>query len=128
MSKNDFEEFPGLLGLTSKGVIGIHANWPMYPAEHGWEIALLYLGNHPPKTIFYQIEDIDRCILLLAGDIHKNKDPYDENSFHVAAWHEDLIELQSLGFVSGVMTMTEYEWNLHHYKQIPKRAFLKVNF
>lgn len=127
MSERNFSNFPGFLGLTSQGVIAIHADWPMYPAEHGWEVALLSLGYHPPKTIFYQIDDIDRCILLFAGDIQKAKDPFDENSFHVAIWHEDLIQLQSLGFVSGIIALVEYEWELHRFTQTPKGAHVFLN-
>jgi hypothetical protein len=127
MTRNNFSDFPGFLGLTSKGIIGIHAKWPMYTDEHGWELALLALGYHPPKTIFYQIDDIDRCILLFAGDISNAKDPFDEKYFHVALWHEDLVELFSLGFVTGITVMTEYEWELNRFNQIPKDAFVRIN-
>lgn len=29
------EDHPGYFGMTSRGVIAIHADWPMYPFEHG---------------------------------------------------------------------------------------------
>ena len=38
-------DHPGYLGLTSKGVILIHYDWPIYPLEHGWENALMSFGN-----------------------------------------------------------------------------------
>jgi hypothetical protein len=127
MKKKNESIFPGFLGLTSKGIIGIHADWPMYPEEHGWELALLSLGYHPPKTIFHQLDDIDRCILLIAGDVPEGKDPYDENFFHVAIWHEDILQLSFLGFVTGVLGMTEYEWDLHRFNQIPPGAGIFLN-
>lgn len=102
-----FQNHPGYLGLTSQGVIAIHADWPVYPTEHGWEVALEALGNFPEGTVFKKLDDIDHCYLLFVGDPGKEKDPYDEKHFHVAIWREDLVELCRRGFVSGVLTDRE---------------------
>lgn len=110
-----FQDHPGYLGLTSQGVIAIHADWPVYPAEHGWQVALETLGNFPEGMLFKQLDDIDRCYLFLGGAPLNKKDLYDERNLHVAIWREDLLELCRRGLVSGVMTEKEsvvqfYEW------------------
>ena len=97
-----FTDLPGYLGFTSKGVIAIHANWPAYPEEHGWQLPLLWFSIFPTGTRFNPIDDIDRCVLFLA-DLKCNKsDKFDESNFHVAVWHEDLLALQSQGYIRGV--------------------------
>jgi hypothetical protein len=97
-------------------VIAIHANWPAYPAEHGGAVALVSFGNFPRGTKFIAIDDIDRCVLLLAqGQTGFEEQPLDTRNFHIAAWHEDLLELASRGLVSGVHAVTEltWRWNQH---------------
>lgn len=96
------KDFPGYLGFTSRGVIAIHADWPAYPLEHGWQTAVITLGSHPSGTQFTRVDDIDQCALFLAEGPRKYDDPYDERAFHVAIWHEDLLEAHALGLVSGV--------------------------
>ncbi len=96
------EEHPGYFGLTSKGVIAIHADWPMYPFEHGWQEALLAFASLPKATHFIQIDDIDRCVLFVAGPISPGQDCFDERLSHVAAWYEDLVDLVREGHVEGV--------------------------
>ena len=88
-------EHPGYFGVTSQGVIAIHADWPMYPFEHGWKEALLAFGSLPRGTSFFQIDDIDQCLLFVAGVTPPKQDPYDSRFSHVAAWHEDLVQLET---------------------------------
>jgi len=110
-------EFPGYLGLTSEGVIAIHADWPAYPAEHGWEVALVSLGSFPQETQFVAIDDIDRGVLFLAtAQTRFEADPFDSRNLHVAAWHADLLNLASRGLVSGVHAVTELTWRLNQHR------------
>ena len=49
------EDHPGFFGITSQGVIAIHADWPMYPEEHGADLALLWLTALPQGTRFKRL-------------------------------------------------------------------------
>jgi hypothetical protein len=117
----DLRDHPGFFGITSQGVIAIHADWPIYPEEHGPDLALIWLTAFPPRTAFKSIDDIDRCCLLLAdvqGSNHKQ--PFSERNFHVAIWHEDLIDLQNSAFVRGVEgTLTERQWYERFLSSLP---------
>jgi hypothetical protein len=104
------EDHPGYLGFTSQGVIAIHADWPVYPMEHGWHMALVMLGSFPEGTKFKRISDIDQCALFLVLGSKEYDDPFDERAFHVAMWHEDLLEASKLGLVTGVERLTEREY------------------
>jgi hypothetical protein len=112
------EKFPGFLGYG--GIIAIHANWPMYPPGIGWKIALRTLGNFPTGTIFYEVDDIDRCKLLLNQEPHELKDPFDSNHYHIAVWHEDLIELQKKGFIEGVICKSDSEFEMIQFENFKK--------
>lgn len=96
------DQFAGFLGLTSRGVIAIHTDWPAYPREHGWAAALLTFGDFPIGTKFRCIDNIDQCALFLAVGTGGEKDPYDENALHIAVWHEDLIELDRMDLIWGL--------------------------
>lgn len=109
------DKFPGLLGYG--GIIAIHANWPMYPSGIGWQIALKTLGSFPRETKFYEISDIDRCKLLINKNPEKLTDPFESTHYHVAVWHEDLIELKKKGLVSGVAEKSEYEFELLRFEK-----------
>lgn len=100
---------PGFFGLTSQGVILIHADWPMYPEEHGEELALVWLSSFPTGTRFRKIDDIDRCLLFVADLKNTKPDPFDDWNFHVAVWHEDLIELHRKGLIEGVVAVSDRE-------------------
>jgi hypothetical protein len=102
------EDHPGYFGMTSRGVIAIHADWPMYPFEHGWEEALLAFCSLPSDTRFFQIDDIDKCFLFVAGTVSEKQDPYDERLFHVATWREDMFELIKRAYVDGMDLVSEY--------------------
>jgi len=97
----------------------LHADWPVYPAGHGWCIALHSLAVFPANTRFRQIDEIDKCFLCVAvgagSCLEPEGDLYDQRWFHVAVWHDDLLELRKRGLVSGVLT--EYEAALAWYEQ-----------
>lgn len=105
------QDHPAFFEMTSQGVIAIHADWPMYPEEHGAELALLWLTAFPQGTRFKRIDDIDRCNLFMADVKCSNTaDPFDERNLHVAVWHEDLLDLQSRGLIDGVSAVSERRW------------------
>jgi hypothetical protein len=113
------EDHPGYLGFTSAGVVLLHADWPVYPTEHGWLAALASLGSFPDRTAFSALDDIDRCLLLLADNHVANKvDPFSEKNFHVALWHEDILELVRRGLVHGAVGVTERVHELNHRRAI----------
>lgn len=112
------DKFPGFLGYG--GIIAIHANWPMYPSGIGWEIALITLGYFPKQTIFYEIDDIDRCKLLINQEPHKLNDPFDSNHYHIALWHEDLIELKEKGLIEGVIGKSNSEFEMMRFENFKK--------
>ena len=113
----ELETHPGYLGLTSDGVVLIHADWPTYGVTHGWEHSLVRLGMFPRKTVFTGIDDVDQCVLFLVGDPRAVKDKWSERHFHVAGWHEDLLELMRLGYVSG-NTLTASGWSALRAKEL----------
>jgi len=110
-----FEDFPGFLGYGS--IISIHANWPIYPGGIGWKIGLRNLGNFPVKTTFFEVDDIDGCMLFLNSNPTSNI----KNSLNVALWHEDLIELQINGYIDGVKPVTQYHWELNKFENLKKQ-------
>jgi hypothetical protein len=52
---------PGFLGYRSSGVVAIHADWPMYAAQHDWPTAPIGLGSFPTGTTFSLLDDIDQA-------------------------------------------------------------------
>jgi len=113
------DKFPGLLGYG--GIIAIHADWPMYPSGIGWQIALRTLGNFPKGTKFYEIDDIDRCKLLVNQDPKTLKAPFDSKHYHIAIWHEDLIKLKAKGLLDGVIEKSGYEFKLVCFENFKKQ-------
>jgi hypothetical protein len=82
----------------------IHADWPIYPAGHGPDCALETLCCFPRGTHFRAIDDIDRCLLLIAVEqIHRRHaaEEYSERHHHVALWHKDLRLLRDEGWLDG---------------------------
>ena len=105
------EDHPGFFVITSQGVIAIHADWPMYPEEHGANLALLWLTAFPQGARFKRLDDIDRCNLFIADVKCTNRaNAFDDRNLHVAVWHEDLLELRERGFVEGVSPVSERRW------------------
>jgi hypothetical protein len=113
-------EHPGYLGYTSQGVVAIHGDWPMYPAEHDWLTALASLGSFPAGTTFSRLDDIDRCVLLLADNLSEDRDPFSQRNFHVALWHADFLELANRGYVQGPIAVTERVHQLNDLMEIAK--------
>lgn len=106
----NFEDYPGYLGRTSKYLlVALHADWPAYPVDHGWETALFYLCSFPEGTTFVVVDDIDRCLLLRAD--YPIKHPKAKRiEMHVAVWHEDMLDLASRGLVAGAEFGNERDW------------------
>lgn len=113
-------DHPGYFGITSQGVIAIHADWPIYPEEHGPDLALMWLTAFPPGTAFKTIDDIDRCNLFLADVKCSNRsDPFDDRNFHVAVWNEDLLRLRSDAYIEGVTPTTPRRWEEIKRSELP---------
>ena len=122
-SDRSLRDHPGYLGLTSEGVLAIHADWPSYPIEHGWLTALVNLCSFPRETTFTEIDDIDRCLLLSAEDLAPDDAGdglFSPKRYHAAVWHTDLIELGGLGYVSGVKAITDRVHELNHWLDIAR--------
>ena len=69
----------------------------------------------PQGTTFAALDDIDRCILFLAqGQSDAEVEPLDERNFHVAAWHEDLLDLADRYLLQGIHRITELTWRINH--------------
>jgi hypothetical protein len=110
------DKFPGYLG----GFTAIHADWPNYPSGSGWEIALRTFGYFPKETEFYKIDDIDTVVLFINENPKSLKDCFDYKYYHIAIWHEDLIELKRLGYIEGVNEISEFEFQLLRFENIKK--------
>lgn len=121
-----FEHFAGYLGFTSRGVIAIHANWPAYPAEHGWEVALVTLGNFPIGTRFRAIDDIDRCLLFVADGTVRGGDDFSPEAMHIAIWHEDLLELSERQLISGASFVTEQSYEREKSQALPSDLYVRM--
>ncbi|MEO9871178.1 hypothetical protein [Ekhidna sp.] len=114
---------PGLLHYTENnlpGMMAIHADWPIYPPGMGWKLALTTMANFPNGTSFYQIDDIDKCILFVDSDPGNLTDVYDYKNYHLAMWHEDLIELQEMSLIEGVRAISDFEFSMIKFKEIEK--------
>lgn len=118
----NLEDHPGYLGLTSAGVLAIHADWPAYATQHGWISALTSLCMFPAGTAFRPLDDIDRCVLLLAQGVSTNDDPFSETNFHVALWHDDALDLARRGLLRGPVGVTERVHQLNTLREIENRA------
>jgi hypothetical protein len=123
-------EHPGFMEYEGGTIEVLHADWPVYPAGHGWRVALQSLAVFPTKISFRRIDDIDRCYLLVAVGsgpcLEPAGDLYDAKWFHVAVWHEDLFELHQRGLISGVSLLTEYEAALAYYEK-HKNLFVEID-
>jgi hypothetical protein len=116
----ELENHPGCLGLTSRGVVLIHVDWPAYAMTHGWEGALIAFGRFPRATVFVGLDDIDQCVLFVAGDLRRIKDRWSEQLLHIATWHEDVLELSRLGYVRG-KTLTAQQWSTSRANELAER-------
>lgn len=116
------EETPGYFGMTSRGVIAVHQDWPTYPEEHGESTALRAFGMFPIGTRFEMLDDVDQAVLFIAyppesqTGTRVNKDPWKAVGRHVAVWHEDLLELQDSGRIVGMSFCTEEMWRYNRHQ------------
>ncbi|MGE3413420.1 MAG: hypothetical protein AB7L91_14455 [Dehalococcoidia bacterium] len=98
-----FGEHPGSLGWVSDGVWeAIHADWPAYPGDRSWELALLRFGDFPSDAVFTCLSVIDQCALFVAGVSIKDPDLFSDRHMHVAVRLEELLELDDRNLVTGV--------------------------
>lgn len=104
------DDHPGYLGWTSRGLRVLHADWPTYPAEHGWRVALRSLGQFPKGSRLTLVSEIDRCFLLLYGDRSQTKDPFDATLVHVAIYSSDAAELHKRQLITGAYELSLAEW------------------
>jgi hypothetical protein len=122
-------DHPGFLSYKGGGFEVLHADWPAYPAGHGWELALRCLAVFPQGVRFRQLDDIDQCRLFIAVGSGPCLEPigdlYDQKWFHVAIWTRDLIELVSGDLVSGVLS--PYEAARAWYENLEPSWVEKIN-
>jgi hypothetical protein len=121
---SDLQRRPGYLGFTSRGVIAIHADWPVYPVEHGPAVAIVSMCAFPEHSDLLFADDIDGCILFAVAPLVSQSDLFDERNFHVAVWHEDLLELSRQGWVHGISAITEAE-RIRRQSEMAKNWYLK---
>lgn len=96
-------DLPGELGWVDGGTWeAIHADWPAYPGDRDWRIALLRLGDFPQGTVFTCLDIIDQCALLVAEVGITQADRFDERHMHVALRLAELLELDGRGLVVGI--------------------------
>jgi hypothetical protein len=115
-------DHPGFMLYDSDPILleVIHANWPIYPPGHGYELAIESLAVFPTNWRFQKIDEIDQCVLFIALDPDEGppqKNVYASDLFHVAVWSEDLLELHHRGFISGLFLLTQYEAALAYYQK-----------
>src|SRR4051794_16985874 len=101
-------DMPGFLGYSSGGafIVAIHADWPSYPGPPHPIGALFDLCQFPPGSAFRKVDEIDRCVLMVAEDYSRGLEPYSEQALHVAAWSEDLLALHEREYVIGLEPAT----------------------
>ena len=87
-------------------MLAIHADWPMYPSEHGTDESLWSLGQFPRGATFSRIDTIDRCCLFVLDEPTSKGDPLNERRFHVALWEDDIKELFEREFVEDARAAT----------------------
>jgi len=117
-------DHPGNLGATRGSLLTVHhADWPAYPQGDDFRTPLLQLTAFPADTEFMAVDHIDQSALLIAcvrGA--KLDDPFAARNFHIAAWYEDLIELDRRGFVEGVTRSSEREWHEERWRRLLSEA------
>jgi hypothetical protein len=108
----NISEYPGNLGPVRGSLLTIHhADWPAYPEGEDFTQALFQFTAFPPDTKFIVVDDIDQALLFIADVACGHpSDPFDARNFHIAAWHEDLAELQRRSFIKGIRPITEQQW------------------
>lgn len=93
----------GALGWVSdRNWEAIHADWPAYPGDQSWEVALLRFGDFPLGMRFTCISVIDQCALFVADTGVRVEDKFSEKHMHVAARLDELISLDDRQLITGV--------------------------
>jgi hypothetical protein len=112
------EHVPGQLGHVSAGEWeAIHADWPAYPGDKSWEVALLRFGDFPTGTQFTCLDIIDQCALMVAEVGIRELDRFDERHIHVAVRLSELIDLDERGLITGVEFDSELTPEQMHLKR-----------
>lgn len=103
---------PGYLGYATGAsfIVAIHTDWPAYPSPPGRFPALFDICQFPRGTRFCCLDEIDRCMLLVAEQYISKRGAWDEWSYKIALWVDDLLDLQAHGLITGVVPLTEREW------------------
>lgn len=109
LNMSDLLSHSKFLEEVSKGGIPIHANWEIYPTEHGWEEALGSFGQFPQDSTFTLKSDVDRCFLFQLDFSKINGSFAKKCVFYVSVWHEDVIKLLDAGYITGASKITERE-------------------
>jgi hypothetical protein len=117
-ASDDLFDHPGYLGLTSEGVVLIHADWPAYAIGHDWKYGLVNLGQFPPRTRFTLIDDIDQCFLFVVPGRKPIAYKFDDKLFHVALWHEDVLDLFHRGYLAGGSLKSYRDWAVRAAKEL----------
>ena len=109
---NTLFDYPGNLGAVRGNLLTVlHADWPAYPQGDDFHQTLFQFATFPKSTGFVAIDDIDRVLLMMAdAPGSRLNDPLNVRNFHIAAWHEDIATMQTQGFIEGVRSATEEEW------------------
>jgi len=100
------KEHPGFM-WTHAGCMVLHADWPAYPPGNGVRVALAVLTDFPDDVDLFRIDWIDACTLFVVGAVKGDK--FSKNHFHVAIWDDDIRELVTCGYVSGVSVSEQRE-------------------
>lgn len=100
---------------------------PIFPTGEGWLSALRTIANFPFPTKLYELEDIVGLKLLMnipPSNIRSSKgDPYDEKYYHCAVWSDDLLELHNRNMLTGIVPVTEFEFQMNKYNSLIKAGF-----
>jgi hypothetical protein len=113
-------DHPGNLGSVRGTLFTVHhADWPAYPQGNDFRLTLLQLTAFPARTEFLAIDHIDRSALFIARVRGAKLDePFATRNFHIAAWDDDLIELDKRRLVDGVMRTSERHWEEDRWQRL----------
>lgn len=116
----DLLDHPGNLGAVRGTLLTVHhADWPAYPQGEDFRATLLQLTAFPVDTAFKAMDHIDRSALLIACVRGARvQDPFSTNNFHIAAWYNDLIELDKRGFIEGIVRVSERQWHEAFWRKL----------
>jgi hypothetical protein len=51
-------DHPGFMEYEGGMIEALHADWPVYPAGHGWQVAVQSLAVFPSKVRFIEIGNL----------------------------------------------------------------------